>query len=268
VSYHVYDVSDLAVAYPLMLKDLENDGQEVSPRGKPNLELRPVLLITSEHAELAGAGVSYKFAHAEAMAYLAGWNDVAWLKRFNPRVAQFSDDGLTFHGAYGKRLESQLKHAVARLQADRESRQVVLNVWSIGDLWVTSKDLPCNTQLLLKLRDDALHLTAIVRSQDVIWGLPYDHHAWWVMCKQLAHIIGCRAGTVTHFIDSLHLYLPAAGFYDAARVEQAKAATHRPAGLIWPLPVASLCQLREELLGVRKQVEDGVPLSPLAQRLL
>lgn len=268
---HVFDPRNLADIYELLIRLCEV-GELVSPRGKPNRELRPVVIRTTEHVELAGAGVNYKFADAEAMAYLAGWDDLGWLERFNPRMAQFSDDGQTLHGAYGKRLEPQLRHAVSLLAQDKESRQVAMSIHEPRDLWTKSKDLPCNTQVLLKIRATGLHLTVIVRSQDVIWGLPYDHHCWWVVCRQLAMILGVEAGSVTHFIDSLHLYTPDAKFYDDGRVEKAKKASARPVGHHWPLVAGSIGQMKEQLKTVREEVEQpGVHperLTPSVKRLI
>lgn len=259
-SMHTFDCETLAESYPLLVK-LCLVGELVNPRGRPNTELRPFVLRTTRPSKMLNSGLSYKFADAEAMAYLAGWNDVAWLKRFNPTVGQFSDDQLTFHGAYGKRLAPQWKHALSRLRTDSASRQVVLNIWQDADLHHFSKDLPCNTQLHLKIRQDALHLTVIVRSQDVIWGLPYDHHAWWVVCIQLAHLLSISPGSVTHFIDSLHCYTPEANYYDRGRVEKARLAVPHPFGNLWPLEVSSLCQLNEALLEAR-QVIEGRQLIP------
>jgi hypothetical protein len=44
------------------------------------------------------------FHFFEALWILAGSNDVQWLSHFNKRMAEFSDNGRTFHGAYGYRL--------------------------------------------------------------------------------------------------------------------------------------------------------------------
>src|SRR6185437_6210665 len=41
---------------------------------------------------------------AETMWVLAGRDDVAWLARYLPRASDYSDDGYTWHGAYGPRL--------------------------------------------------------------------------------------------------------------------------------------------------------------------
>jgi thymidylate synthase len=85
----------------------------------------------------------------EALWLLAGRNDVAFLAQFLPRLAEYSDNGRTFHGAYGYRLRTrfgkdQLVEAAARLKKEPDTRQVVLQIWSCeDDLNRPSKDIPC-----------------------------------------------------------------------------------------------------------------------------
>jgi hypothetical protein len=236
------------------------NGDKVSPRGKLCYEIRPAMLLTQQLTTLKGAGVNYRLATAEAMAWLCGWDDVDWLERFRPGFSQFSDDGVHLHGAYGKRMAAQLDHALTRLREDPDSRQVVINIWMAGDLVTKSKDLPCNTQLFLKIRKKALHMTVMVRSQDAIWGLPYDHFAWWFILRVLAADLNIYTGTLTHVWDSLHVYHPSAGFYNGDKV--IKSLTCRED---WEIPVINtgirdnLGGTRSWLTDIRNRVEDGKP---------
>jgi len=214
-------------------------GETVRPRGKPNREVRPVLIESHQHQQLRKAGVNYRFATAEAMAVVCGWKDVVWLKRFNPRIEQFSDDGETFYGAYGARLSGQLERAVQELKRDPSSRRVVLTIYDPEDLFLIgtgqySKDHPCNTTCFLKVRGDRLDLTVFRRSADVIWGVPYDHHVFWWLLKTLAAALDVFPGCLREYIDSLHVYLPKAGFYDAERVLKACGAESRDVPDHWP----------------------------------
>src|SRR6185312_12020720 len=112
---------------------------------------------------------------------LAGRRDVAWLARFNQRMATYSDDGVVFNAAYGYRWRRQFNLATAAggnahdqlgvivdlLRADPDSRRAVLQIWDAeADLGVASKDLACNTQAMFKVRDDRLNMTVSNRSND------------------------------------------------------------------------------------------------------
>lgn len=86
----------------------------------------------------------------EALWMLAGRNDVASLSYYTSKMAQFSDDGKTFNGAYGYRWRNaadkttpvahdcgdtvdQLDILVNHLKADPNSRRAVLAMWNVED---------------------------------------------------------------------------------------------------------------------------------------
>ncbi len=154
------------------------------------------------------------FHYLEAMWILAGRNDVAFLKRLLPRIADYSDDGISFHGAYGYRLRhafgfDQIEKAVRILRAKPDTRQVVLSIWDpIRDLGAESKDIPCNDMVLLKIRDGKLNLTVCNRSNDIVWGA-YGANAvqFSILQQYLAAQIGVGVGVYTQVSDSMHAYL-------------------------------------------------------------
>lgn len=91
----------------------------------------------------------------EALWMLAGRNDVASLDVYNSRMREFSDDGVTFNGAYGHRWRhayggyrwnkggsgmddglqtvDQIKIIIDHLKAKPDSRRAVLNMWNVED---------------------------------------------------------------------------------------------------------------------------------------
>lgn len=222
-----FEGTEIADVYPRMIK-AALDQPIVRPRGKPCREFTtPVSCTTWTWGGLANAGVNYRFATAEALAYLAGWDDVGWVARFNNRIAEFSDDGESFYGHYGRRLYGQLDAAYNKLFKDSDSRQVVLQIWQANDLIAKSKDLPCNTEVHLKIRNGALRMLVMRRSSDLIWGVPNDHHAFWFLLNAMSTALDVPAGPLIEVADSLHLYEPEAGFYDYERVQKAMKATKR-----------------------------------------
>jgi thymidylate synthase len=152
------------------------------------------------------------FAIAEAAWVIGGHNELDILSYYLKKYDAFSDDGMTLNGAYGFRLRScfgydQLDIAIQELKDSPDSRRCVLNMYSVDDLRNnTSKDIPCNTSIMLKIRDGALDLTVINRSNDVHWGIPYNIFVFQVLHCYLARKIGVELGFQRHFTDSLHLY--------------------------------------------------------------
>jgi hypothetical protein len=116
------------------------------------------------------------FHFFESLWILAGRNDVDWLRRFNSNIANFSDDGKVFYGAYGHRFrfhfgEDQIKGLIDKLSKDKNSRQAVLGIWDPeNDLTESSKDIPCNLSVKFEVVDNALNMIVYNRSNDMIWG--------------------------------------------------------------------------------------------------
>ncbi|ODT26514.1 MAG: hypothetical protein ABS54_07110 [Hyphomicrobium sp. SCN 65-11] len=158
----------------------------------------------------------------EALWMLAGRNDVAWLARFNQRMATYSDDGIVFNAAYGYRwrqqfdlskahgrpFRDQLTTIVDLLRKDPDSRRAVLQIWDAeADLGVVSKDLACNTQAMFKVRAGRLNMTVSNRSNDIIWGC-YGANAvhFSILLEYMAARIGAETGVYRQMSDSYHAY--------------------------------------------------------------
>ncbi|QYW02147.1 thymidylate synthase [Stenotrophomonas phage Sonora] len=117
------------------------------------------------------------FHLVESLWMLDGRNDVESLAFFVERMRSFSDDGTTFHGAYGHRWRyqfggDQLTKIIAALKADKTDRRQVLSMWDARtDLGRVGKDLPCNLQAVFQITASG-HLDMMVtnRSNDMIWG--------------------------------------------------------------------------------------------------
>lgn len=197
----------------------EGWAKEVRSRGSLTLEAtQPVATVYARPQErvlFCPHRDANPFFHLmESLWILAGREDTAWLKRYNPRIQQFSDDGITFHGAYGKRLweKYQIKKVIELLRADPESRRAVLQIWNHWkDLAVPSRDIPCNTHIYLKVRDEALEMRVLCRSNDMIWGAYGANAVQFSMLQEyLACSLNVALGPLTQVSDSFHVYLDGA----------------------------------------------------------
>ena len=56
------------------------------------------------------------------------------------------------------------------------------------------------------IRNGLLHLIVQMRSNDVVWGLPYDVFLFTMIQELLARTLGLELGTYVHGAGSLHLY--------------------------------------------------------------
>lgn len=171
------------------------------------------------------------FAIAEVIWILAGSNDTEWISFWNPRMGQFTDKGSKYsYGAYGARLGSnpiigvpkhkdgvihsvdQLYQAYHALLGAPHSRQVVLNIYdALYDLpgaegAPASADIPCNVTSCLLVRDGKLNWLQTMRSNDFVWGTPYNIIQWTCLQEIMAGWLGLEPGDYTHVVNSLHVY--------------------------------------------------------------
>lgn len=161
--------------------------------------------------------ISIGFALAELVWIMNGEERSDVINYWNPRLSEFAGDGDTYYGAYGNRIRShfgfdQLEKAYDALQNTPESRQVVIQIYDvkkdfpIDNGQPRSKDIPCNICSLLKVRDGKLEWSQIMRSNDILLGMPYNFVQFTSLQEILAGWLGLEVGSYIHYSDSLHLY--------------------------------------------------------------
>lgn len=167
-----------------------------------------------------GRGINIAFLIAEAMWIWVGKKDVKFLKIFNSRMSDYSDNGAVFHAPYGYRLRNwgvssnddskgldQIRQALKMLDLNKNDRRAVCSIWNPDlDLNTSSVDLPCNDMLMFKIRDGKLNITIQNRSNDLHWGLPTNVFQFSFIQEVMADILGVEMGTEVHNSDSLHIY--------------------------------------------------------------
>lgn len=191
------------------------------------------------------------FHLVEAMWILAGCEDVETLARFNPRMREYSDDGKTFHAAYGKRILSQfgidqLRRVITQLNYYPDTRRAVISIWNpVQDLGSNSKDVPCNDMISFKLRNGRLRMMVFNRSNDMIWGA-YGANAvqFSVIQEVVARALGVEVGEYTQVSDSFHVYTDGPGGSAWRRcAASSNEFTHATEfdmyerGEVWPVPL-------------------------------
>lgn len=151
----------------------------------------------------------------ESIWMLAGKNDVDFVRLFNGKMGDYSDDGVTFNGAYGHRWRNrfsidQIPKIIEHLKKDPESRRAVLSMWGpMQDLVVvdTSKDVCCNTGAYFAIRDGKLSMTVLNRSNDIVWGCFGANAVHFSILQEfIATALNVKVGPYYQFSNNLHLY--------------------------------------------------------------
>ena len=159
------------------------------------------------------------YVKKEMCLYLLGSDDA----RDFSKASKFWDNIKTKQGkinsAYGnlifnKSLEdgrSQFDWAFDSLKNDKDSRQAFMRYNNTSHQYDGNKDVPCTFIQGFHIRDNKLHTTVEMRSNDLIKGTTYDIPSFILfqrlMLLRLREVYpDLEMGSYTHFANSFHLY--------------------------------------------------------------
>lgn len=233
-----YAVTDCPVAPPV----------KKSSRNGPVMMLEEPFTITyerpTERVLFNTARDANPFFHLyHSLWLLAGRDDIAAPAYYVKRYADYSDNGVTANGSYGRRWRrafnsnmtadqpafvDQLDLLVAHLKTNPTSRRAVLQMWNVEDDLLkvnSSKDVCCNLSVVFSVRTvdgdlhpnegdgrdpatfNALDMTVLNRSNDMIWGmLGEDFATFSVLQEYTAARLGAKVGRYHHVSNNLHVY--------------------------------------------------------------
>jgi len=227
----VYEGNGIGDMYFQLIRDLTNSGRGIVVRGHECIESKePVTLVYRNPGAcwmcIPGRKFNPFFALAEVVWILSGRGDVDWICYFNENMRMFQDgDNPQFHGAYGTRIFKwsnlgsqptretflhidQLSYALFKLRKDSFTRQAVISIWDpVLDNLMVSKDYPCNNLVYFSLRDGVLDMTVVIRSNDLVWGVPYNAVQFTHLLAYTAGNLQVKMGTLTYVIQNLHYYM-------------------------------------------------------------
>lgn len=206
-----------------MVNKLLSYGAKASPRGFDTVELlgyQSVVDMNSPVVEFKERNLGKSFLPGEAWWILSGKSDVKSIAQYTKAIAKFSDNGVSFFGAYGPKIMEQLDYIVETLERDSESRQAVINIWR--ECPPKTKDVPCTLSAQFIIRDRKIHCNLTMRSSDAWLGWPYDVFNFSMLSMYVAMKINARAvfqgtnyraygvnalGNLTLTAGSQHFYL-------------------------------------------------------------
>jgi len=224
MTLHVIRARNVNDAWAQAVEFVEALGVPVETRGGRVRQLPGPLVIHTlcprERILLSPTRRANPFFHlAESLWMLGGGRRIAPLREFLPRVDDFSDDGATWHGAYGWRWRGafgtdQLDDAVRELRANPATRRVVLQMWDTryertqALRYEAPKDLPCNlTVTVQRGTDGRLDLVVLQRSGDLVWGtLGANAVQFSFLLEYLAARAEFQPGTLTQVVANAHVY--------------------------------------------------------------
>ena len=194
---------------------LETFGETVSGRNGQTKELTHVCMSISDPTqrwvERRKPAISPAFAIAELVMIMNGSDEATLLNAWNPALPKYQGRYDRYPGAYGKRLRysfgfDQINRTYNALKNNPESRQVVMEIWK-PDLIENYQYQMYNICSLLKIRNGKLLWTQIMRSNDIVFGLPYNFLQFTFLQEIIAGWLNVDVGEYMHISDSLHMYV-------------------------------------------------------------
>lgn len=145
-----------------------------------------------------------------------------FLRTFTKIWDLFTNPGDVVTAAYGYRWRKhfgrdQLGMLVKHLKKEPSSRQGVVVTWdpsSDGLGGASKKNIPCPYTFTVNIIGGHLHLHNIVRSNDVILGMPADIAGFALLQHFLAQELNVKPGIYTHSVSNAHIY---SNHYDGAK---------------------------------------------------
>ena len=210
------------IQFKLLLQSIKNNNKIVITRNKSVKYCSPFIFqvnISTPYLFSMHRPLAYKFVIAEFLTFLCDRfivDRIAFLKQFCKDIDNFSENDAN----YGYRWRifyniDQIKQVIDLLKQDLHSRRAVITTYSpIMDLSMKKKDVPCNIfQQFFIDADKKLNLFNIVRSQDVILGLPIDICHFTLLYNVILNTLKAEIdseispGAYYHIILNPHYYL-------------------------------------------------------------
>jgi thymidylate synthase len=214
--------------YQGLLKDIMDTGiREVNQRTGHETAALPGVTFSLDVEKdgfplLALRKIPTKIFIAEQIWFISGARKPEiFLRDFTKIWDDFTNPGDVVTVAYGYRWRrhfgrDQLGMLVSMLERDPSSRHGVVITWDPAHdgLGGASKaNVPCPYTFTVNIMGGRLNMMNVVRSNDVILGLPHDVAGFCLLQLILAQRLGVKPGIYTHTIANAHVYDT---HYDAA----------------------------------------------------
>ncbi len=184
--------------------------------------------------------IPLKMFIAEQVWFISGSRKPADFLRNHTKIWDlFTNPGDVVTVAYGYRWRKhfgrdQLGKLIAMLEKDPSSRHGVIITWdpaSDGLGGIAKKNIPCPFTFTVNIMDGRLNLHNIIRSNDMVLGMPADAAGFALLAHMLADRLNVRPGIYTHSISHAHIY---SNHYDGAGEIIRRKNNHKPIQLHLP----------------------------------
>jgi thymidylate synthase len=158
------------------------------------------------------------YAKKEWLWYLGGDRFDDSIERYATMWKKLKQPDGSYYSNYGQYLFepdsiglTQFDYVVNALRRDEHSRRASMVLLKREHLFESNSDVVCTYAINFAIQNGELHMTVMMRSNDVIFGFTNDAFCFWnlfmfVWRMTKAWYPDLEIGEYTHFANSLHLY--------------------------------------------------------------
>ena len=191
---------------------LKEKGEWIAPRGLKSLEIQNFTYSLGPYVRFnnfQGRNFNLKYLKREIAWYIkadptdlsiaehaAQWGKIVANGKLN------SNYGAYWFGKYG------VCNIVRILEDDPMSRRAVIPMYGtdVDHMDIEAKDVPCTIAMEFRIRDNRLNCRAIMRSQDILWGMANDIPTFSILQEIIAALLDVQLGVLTISVGSFHVY--------------------------------------------------------------
>ncbi len=221
----IYD--SLNQAFACSMKLLNEEGKEVNSRGSKQKELLFHNMIIKDpydlHISVPARKFNHEYAVAEWLWYLSRSPNVKNIGKMASIWNDIKDRQSQVESNYGSYLyhkpgmvlgcmgPSQWEWVINELMMDKDSRRATIVINQPYHKHKNSKDYPCTQYLHFFIRDNMLHMSANMRSNDAVFGFCNDVYTFCLtqqmMWNEMVLVYpGLKMGHYYHSAGSFHIY--------------------------------------------------------------
>lgn len=140
--------------------------------------------------------------------YLSGWPYVTEIKKHAKIWDRMhgGDDRVNSNYGWQWQRNDQLKKCIEQLNNDPNSRQAWITIYDGKEKDNYTYDTPCTIGVGFRIQDGRLHMTVVMRSNDLVFGFCNDQYCFSKLQEMVADELGLPVGHYTHFAQDLHIY--------------------------------------------------------------
>jgi thymidylate synthase len=196
-------------------KDIYDNGKTINPRGEITKELLNYTITFKPYdrfLNFEGRKFNLQYIKDEFNWYLCGnKNDHSILKSAKIWKTLINKDN-SINSNYGQYINNNFLQTAAKLMEDENSRRAIIMIGNNAAYNSNTNDHPCTLSMQFLIRDNQLHMTVNMRSNDAIYGLTNDIPAF-SFYQEMMYVYlrdnkypNLQMGNYTHNACSMHIY--------------------------------------------------------------